>query len=337
MSTPHLLTSVAEATEHRDRDDLDQSVARLMLKFLDANEVTLVRLITDGGTRRLQRRVQISRERGLMAPAAPEDVASLPDLTHVPPYRDCVTHNAVTQCPTDDGRSLTLFPIHGEREVVGLLVIDASTPLAARDVDLVSSILRIISNHLALLEYGERDTLTGLLNRRTFEARFEKLRRRLTATADPAQVSNWLALMDVDQFKSINDRYGHLFGDEVLLLISHLMRRNFRGADHLYRFGGEEFLIVLEGVSEAGAGIAFERLRLGIEAYDFPQVGRVTISLGFTRIDPQDVTTTCVERADAALYYAKGIGRNCVRGYETLIATGQLVAKRQSEDVELFE
>ena len=105
--------------------------------------------------------------------------------------------------------------------------------------------------------------------------------------------------------KLVNDGYGHLFGDEVLLLVSRLMKRSFRGADQLFRFGGEEFLVVLERTNELGATIALERLRSAVAEYPFPQIGKVTVSAGFTRIVPTDVATTCVERADEALYHAK--------------------------------
>jgi diguanylate cyclase (GGDEF)-like protein len=151
-----------------------------------------------------------------------------------------------------------------------------------------------------------------------------------------ADEPSWLALVDIDRFKAINDGYGHLFGDEVLLLVSRLMQRTFRGADYLFRFGGEEFVIMLEHASQEGARIALERLRQAVELYEFPQVGRVTISIGNTQITEQDVPTTCIQRADAALYYAKEHGRNCVWNFEHLVSIGELVAPALSADVELF-
>jgi diguanylate cyclase (GGDEF)-like protein len=114
------------------------------------------------------------------------------------------------------------------------------------------------------------------------------------------------------------------------------MTRSFRGADQLFRFGGEEFVIVLDQASIEGAAIAFERLRAAIETNKFPQVGRVTISLGYTRILADDAPTTCAERADAALYYAKHNGRNNVRSHEVLTAAGEIAPKPQSGDIELF-
>jgi diguanylate cyclase (GGDEF)-like protein len=145
-----------------------------------------------------------------------------------------------------------------------------------------------------------------------------------------------LGLIDIDKFKSINDTYGHLFGDEVLLLVAQIMQRSFRGADQIFRFGGEEFVVVLDHATTSGVDIAFDRLRATIEQFAFPQVGRVTISLGYSEISPNDDPTTCVERADAALYYAKHHGRNNIRNYEALVAAGELTVKSGGEEAELF-
>ena len=89
--------------------------------------------------------------------------------------------------------------------------------------------------------------------------------------ANPAY---WLGVIDVDHFKRVNDNFGHLIGDEVLLLLSRLMRTCFRFHDRLYRFGGEEFVAVIRCESEDDALQAFERLRQACEQYNFPQVGQ---------------------------------------------------------------
>jgi len=234
--------------------------------------------------------------------------------------------------------SVAVFPIESARDVIGLLVLKCRNQLEKRELQLVCTILRILKNHVELLDYGERDTLTHMLNRKTFEARFTKIRERLRSaeTRCAAKESSWLGLVDIDKFKSINDSHGHLFGDEVLLLISQIMRECFRGADQLFRFGGEEFVIVLDRAAAVGAAIAFDRLRAEVEVFKFPQVGRATISLGYSQIRPEDGPTTCVERADAALYYAKHHGRNKVCHYEGLLAAGELIVKVDSAEPELF-
>jgi diguanylate cyclase (GGDEF)-like protein len=343
VTTTHdLLDSVAETTTHRDRDELDKAVVRLLTQFLETRSVTLLRLIDDASTKRVASRVTASPQHGEVVSPATDNPSDLPALADFPDWQDCVLRNEVVRCSGADGRLTTVFPIHGGRAVVGLLVIETTALLTMREVDLVQGVLGIVRNHLALLDYGELDTLTGLLNRRTFEGHFDKLRQRMlavdTGPVEPSAAArdpSWLALIDIDRFKSINDGYGHLFGDEVLLLVSQLMKRTFRGADQLFRFGGEEFVVVLERASEAGARIVFERLRTTIEEYKFPQVGRVTVSVGYTRIDARDVATICVERADSALYYAKSHGRNNVQSCEELVAAGE-ISTRKGSDVELF-
>jgi diguanylate cyclase (GGDEF)-like protein len=339
LTTSQLIDSVASTTSHRDRDDLDLSMVRLLLEFIDAESVAMYHVLDDNGVKRVMRRA--AQRRGLEA-VGPEEIRELAipmALSDIPAWRDCVLQHKVVQYLGATGHSHNVFPIKSEREVVGVLEVEVRGDLQSRDAQLIDALLRIMKNHLALLDYGECDTLTGLLNRKTFEASFDKLRLRLQnvgAAATNGEPS-WLGIVDIDKFKSINDNYGHLFGDEVLLLMAGLMKQSFRGADQLFRFGGEEFVIVLDHASTAGAEIAFDRLRAKIEAHTFPQVGRVTISLGYTQIDPQDAATTCVERADAALYYAKHHGRNLVRHYEALIAAGELTAKKETQaDVELF-
>jgi len=347
-----LLDGVAQATSHRDRHDLDREVARLLLGFLNAETVTLLRLVEDDASRQVLRQVCLASSR-TETTLAGKNPPSWP-VTENAEWHECIVKGEILHSQDAQRRAITLVPIRGEHEVNGLLVIETRARLEKRETDLVAGILSIIRNHLALLDYGELDTLTGLLNRKTFERSFEKVRRqnrerqpapRADSEAAPAppaedpaqQDSSWLALIDVDHFKSVNDGYGHLFGDEVLLLVSRLMKHSFRGADQLFRFGGEEFVVVLERTNEHGAAIALERLRSAVAEYPFPQIGKVTISVGFTRIVQSDVSTTCVERADEALYYAKNHGRNRVQNWEALEAAGEITAKSDHGDVELFD
>ena len=340
MTTELLAQRVADTTSRRDRDELDLSITRLLLQFLGAYSVSLFRLVSDGAVMRIGKRAAVAQGAEESGPDRATELAQLPALADLPAWKECVAKNQVVQTTGPDGRLTTLFPLRGERDVNGVLAVETPQALAPRDADLVYGILQILQNHLALLEYGERDTLTSLLNRKTFEASFHKLHERLPQIKktgpSAAQEPSWLALIDIDKFKAINDNFGHLFGDEVLLLTSQLMMRNFRGADQLFRFGGEEFVVVLDQASEVGARIALERLRAAMETFDFPQVGTVTISIGYTQITPQDMSTICIERADAALYYVKSHGRNGVRSYETLVASGDLVVKVDKSEVDLF-
>jgi diguanylate cyclase (GGDEF)-like protein len=136
--------------------------------------------------------------------------------------------------------------------------------------------------------------------------------------------------LDIDHFKSVNDNFGHLIGDEVLILLGHhLMRSSFRLNDQLYRFGGEEFVLLLQCSCEQEMGQVLERFRSTVENFEFPQAGRVTVSIGFTRLREDDTPDVAFGRADKSVYYAKGNGRNQVCSYDGLV-----LSKHLSEQVD---
>jgi diguanylate cyclase (GGDEF)-like protein len=337
MAEPHLIESVASATAHRDRDELDAAIARLLLDFLEAERVRVLRLVDDGGVASVQVGVAIDRDGRTEAAAGRRNPSKLMRLDFDPAWSECVATRDPVHAIDAEGRWRSVFAVLGERDVLGLLEIEVEVALAPRDTRLVEGILRIMRNHLALLEYGERDTLTGLLNRKTFDLHFGKLLQRTRRTGSGrAGGPSWVALVDVDEFKSINDRAGHLFGDEVLLLIAQQMRGCFRGEDKLYRFGGEEFVVVLEAASAAGAAVALERLRAAVENYRFPQIGHATVSVGYTQVEGGDTPASAFDRADAALYFVKQNGRNRVASFEALEKDGKLARKSGRSDIELF-
>jgi diguanylate cyclase (GGDEF)-like protein len=341
-----LIDSVARTTSHRDRDSLDAAIATMLFEHLEPERVTVYRLIGQADDTRVQRRVSISAESGRLGPES-VDLKNLPRVNDRAHWRECVMmRDAVHFVPPDrdicTDRLCSVFPLVGERDAIGLVEIEFASSqrwaLKPHEARLVKGVLGILNNHLQALDYGERDTLTGLLNRRTFDCYFAKLRERAQEqerSGDEAAAS-WLAVIDIDLFKSINDSHGHLFGDEVLLLLSRLMHANFRSVDPMFRFGGEEFVIAIDGADEAGARAAFERFRARVEQFRFPQVGTVTVSIGFTRIRAGDAPQSAVERADAALYFAKHNGRNQSLSYESLVESGRMASKEERSEVELF-
>jgi diguanylate cyclase (GGDEF)-like protein len=177
-----------------------------------------------------------------------------------------------------------------------------------------------------------------LLNRKTFDEKVLRIITSLRATdSQPdGRGAYCLAILDVDHFKRVNDRFGHLYGDEVLLLFARTMVEAFRGGDLLFRIGGEEFVVVLKDVDLNRALAVLERFRQTVETFPFPQVGQITASIGVSMITSGDLPSTVIDRADKALYYAKNNGRNQVSVYETLIAEKKLSAAVDDSDVELF-
>lgn len=338
MGASHLIHGVAASTAQRDPEQLDHAIGQLLCRFLGARSLAVYHLLREeDGNVHTALRIELSAN-GVRTDTLSVAQPATPALAdEIAACLACTRSQQFVEHASTGGEILTAFPVHASKDVARACVVPSSESLTVAQIDMVFGVLRIIQNHLALVDYGERDTLTGLLNRKTFESHFEKMRRRNSA-AEAAQSSEpgWLALADIDKFKSINDSHGHLFGDEVLLIVSQILKRSFRGADQLFRFGGEEFLIVLDHATEVGAQVALERFRAAVEAHTFPQIPRVTISVGYTRILPHDVPTICAERADDALYFAKRNGRNKLCNYEKLVAAGDLKPKANLTDVELF-
>ena len=160
------------------------------------------------------------------------------------------------------------------------------------------------------------DGLTGLYNRRQFEIGLEQECNR--TKRHPSDFS--LAILDIDFFKKVNDNYGHQYGDYVLKTVADLMKQSFRKTDLLYRYGGEELVIIMPETNIEGAEIPVQRLRRMVEEYVFDYNGvkaKVTVSIGLT-MNYQNLNTSAeiLKSADEALYRAKEGGRNRVILYE---------------------
>jgi diguanylate cyclase (GGDEF)-like protein len=339
---------LAELTGFRDRDVMDVTLVMALRDLLEPESVAIYRTVGEPGQERWLTRAHL-RAGDAVASADPlwAKPEALPLVATHPLRLEAMRTRSVTQV-VQGGQWLYLFPIATDRDVVGVIEILSTRRLGTGSQRMVSSVLRIYHNFQGLLDYSERDTLTGLLNRKTFDESFLKVLSEIPARPaaeheaedrrhDPATPHYVLGVIDIDHFKSVNDRFGHLIGDEVLLLLSRLMRGSFRFHDLLYRFGGEEFVVLMRCDEEIHAGEAFERLRVNTERYVFPQVGRITVSIGFTEVRAGDAPAAAFERADKAVYHAKGHGRNQVHNYAALVASGVIVeAAQQSSDVELF-
>ncbi|MEO5377262.1 MAG: diguanylate cyclase [Magnetococcus sp. DMHC-6] len=229
-------------------------------------------------------------------------------------------------------------PVRSEK-FIGFLLIDC-TEHVAWVKRLTNFFLRIFMNQLSLIHKKERDPLTGLLNRQSFDAKINRVllalndggRRRADDTSGKGVI---LAVFDIDHFKRVNDQFGHLIGDEVLLLFSRIMEQCFRLTDFLFRFGGEEFIALLNDISPEEGYAALERFRRMVERYDFPQVGQVTVSIGSVVVSCSEIPSTLIEKADLSLYYAKNHGRNQVQVYQDLVASGELAGPDVQEDSEI--
>ncbi|HEX7110886.1 MAG TPA: GGDEF domain-containing protein [Mizugakiibacter sp.] len=342
-----LLDSLAEITHERDLEALDRSLLVSLAELVPLRAAALYKLAGECGAPRALAEV---------VRAVPGSGSAFAVTVGAPTARDrddaalaeCLASQLPLQCPAPRGGARLLVPLLCDGHALGALALESADELAEARL-LVEGFARIYANYVALLHESERDKLTGLYNRRTFDRRLQRLIEQQRSERAFARESGadarrsaghgapvWLAIFDIDHFKRINDTFGHVYGDEVILLLSQRMKACFRRTDLLFRFGGEEFVVLLEPAPEAMARRALERFRERIAAQPFPQVGPVTVSLGYARMAPGDYPMLVLDRADKALYYAKQHGRNRTCGYEALVAAGELDAPHLAGSVDLF-
>jgi len=227
-------------------------------------------------------------------------------------------------CTTLDDREHGLEAVRAGADLlltkpVDLIAVEMCLITAARvtatQVQLTLQNAELQMLNATLAEHARTDQLTGLANRRRLDDDLEVL-ASLAARYD---MTTCVAMCDVDRFKAYNDRFGHLAGDQVLKALAAAMERLSRESDTIYRFGGEELLILLPHQDLASAEIAVERLRRAIEAMavehpDNAPYGVVTVSFGLASLQGRALCEPrgLVEQADAALYEAKRTGRNRV-------------------------
>ncbi len=352
MTTPEplmasLLDHLVEITAHRDHDLLDTSVMTALLNMVGVNHARVMELFQSRGDLLIRPRIWISDgkvqtldEETSASELMGETIVTYPGLV------SCIAQrkNRLEEVRAN-GQHALWIPIWQNDKVSTCLEIVNDTPFTPQMLQVMEGILSVYRNYQSLLDYSERDSLTGLLNRKTFDEKFARMVSAKPADAAPrgteerrqhADVkAQWLAVIDIDHFKRVNDDFGHLYGDEVLILVANVLRASFRAQDRVFRFGGEEFVILLRSTTRADAQMIFERFRSNIEQYAFPQVGQITVSIGFASIS-HETPVVILGHADQALYYAKDHGRNQVCYYDALLEQGLLHADKKSESVEFF-
>ncbi len=325
-----LVDSVAHFTHQRDTEALDHSLTLSLAELADARAVTLYKRAGErvGPHERL---VRCSR-----------NALGRFNVEQVPRSTDAAAELLLQQGERDggcvrlrDGSYGMLVPIRHDGRMIGALMLESEHPLELLR-PLVEGFARIYANYVGLLDESERDKLTGLYNRRSFDRHLQRQLHGTQPREGEAAGQTWLAILDIDHFKRINDTWGHLYGDEVILMIAQQMRASFRYGDALFRFGGEEFVVLMSAIDREAAGAALQRFRIRVQDHAFPQVGQVTVSVGFALIGPHDYPATVLDRADKALYFAKNSGRNQVFSYEDLRARGALDGDVTAGSVDLF-
>ncbi len=346
-----ILQNLVEMTGHRDHLRLEVSVLSTLQDLSGTLEVRALEVFAINGNLYVRPRTWL--EDGCWVSASQDAAHDLGKvaLSDMPELSQCLQEHAHdAQAVVDHAKYRLWLPVWLEDKVTSCLEITQTKPFPASKLEVIQGVFRVYQNYQSLLDYSERDALTGLFNRKTFDDHFARQTHdadALRSCAEPDAASgeqrhgppedarHWLAVVDIDHFKLVNDRFGHLYGDEVLILVANILRSSFRSQDRIFRFGGEEFVVLLRAATLETAHQVFNRFRTTVEAHPFPQVGQITVSLGFAATD----TGTSVEilgQADQALYYAKEHGRNRVCYYDELMRAGEVAAKVSNDDVELF-
>lgn len=346
-----LISHVVEISSHRDRTEINAAMIDALMDLFHPQQMCIYRCYTS------KKKTVVFACAGYGADGRFVRNAYLPDhqycqkIERTPLLNRCRKEMSAVIDFTDEGLHRIVFPVIRLDAPVYLIELTLSDEFSADQRVTLMGLIEYFGNHIALLDYGEADTLTDLSSRKTFDKHLFELLGKASqddlnspATSPPARrhgesqsSSHWLAICDIDHFKQVNDIYGHLIGDEVLIMLAQMMRQSFRFDDQLFRFGGEEFIALLQPADLESARTTLERFRANVEAEVFSRVGHVTISIGFSRLLHNDTPTDVIDRADEALYFAKRQGRNQVACYETLVSTGHLVAKDIAKgEVELF-
>lgn len=216
-----------------------------------------------------------------------------------------------------DVRSLIAIPLYTREKPFGIFgVFSSREELAKSETDFLSMFAQQIELAItiaglfeAVKEQAVTDGLTGLYNRRYFEDYLKKEATRSQRSSQPFSIIG----LDLDFLKHINDKFGHAYGDVAIKTVADILKINARSIDTAARMGGEEFNIILPGISSEGAMIAAERIRKAIEEKELEVIGKVTASIGVaTFLEHSDNLEELMELTDQAMYNSKRNGRNRV-------------------------
>jgi diguanylate cyclase (GGDEF)-like protein len=336
----HVLEHGEPVARHRHRTLMEIGLASALFHALGAESVNLFQVQNAGEQLLLHRLTHVGADGLRFFDTDFETSDQVVALGARDDFRCCVTDERIVfDAEPDAPRGTCCLPVAYDGKVAGLVEIRGIAAPADAQLALALALVGDYRSELSRLDDAEHDPLTGLLNRPAFDANLARIVHSLASPAvDPAllpgqdrrdppgraRAPHWLAVIDVDRFRRINDAFGYLYGDEVLVLLAGLMRTGFRFEDKLFRFGGEAFVAVLKPGPEAGIRGVLERFRATVEAQHFPQVGQVTVSIGCAPLHPGDTAASALAAAEDALAYAKRHGRNQVCSHPALVVAGEL-------------
>jgi len=340
-NTHQLLEHISRFTSLRDRDLLILSLMKTISSFMQPNAVSMVRINNKGNP------VQEIRYNEGNYDINYDELKLQNEVDRA--INNLVDANTDEYTVASENEYITVFLLCYDRRCTSYLVLHFPQRISKVESYHVRGMVDIYQNFTQLLNESQTDELTGLANRKTFDEAVSSIydvkntavktyqEEKRHSSDDTENVPFWIAIIDIDHFKKINDTFGHLYGDEVLVHLAQLMKNFFREDDMLFRFGGEEFVIILRNPTRESCYTAMERFRKAVEENDFPGVGQVTISTGVTEMLRGVFHVTLLDYADQALYFSKENGRNKVTFFDELLESGKArIEKTIESDVDLF-
>ncbi len=328
----NIITSLVELTRLRDQQAIRHKLLSSLLEISDAAWLVLCRL------EQKQDDAVIEVCQRMPNPAPDKAVRHFPralfDRGEL--FQRCIDSGMPVWVQDLDGYQGIIFQLPGSGPPHDFVVL-FDERVDGRSERIVGSVLDLYDNFISLVIENTQDPLTRLLNRGAFDIDLPAALLRLNAAEAEADASAgaYLAMMDLDHFKRINDTFGHLYGDEVILLFASLLREVLGEHGRVYRYGGEEFAAIVEGITPRRMTELLERLRQTVEDHEFPQVGQVTVSIGWTELCSNQLPSSLLDAADQALYRAKAEGRNrlCFHDPREQVAGSGPSAESDTDDI----
>ncbi len=344
-STIQVIDSLAEITRYLDKELIEHSLLTTLSEFERDQELRLYKVLRNEPDMELA--LVGHFHEGVIVHGGDINCHSIEDGLAELITRSIEMGQMVVVPGAIEDKSVYVHPIYDQEGELYSLLVQICPPLPIEDERLIGGLLRIYSNYLSLLDLSQKDKLTSLLNRDRLHTNVMQILSRQRLTDNSKHLPNrrrydeqkfWLGVIDIDHFKRVNDAYGHLIGDEILIVFARLMHEVFRNDDLLFRYGGEEFVVVIRADDKDKACRAFERFRTRVAEHEFPMVGTMTASIGVVEVDRQESPADVIDAADRAMYWVKEHGRNRLAFYQDLVEADEISPKAtpMTGEIDLF-
>lgn len=333
---------IVRLTDHRDRDLLELTLSKALLDLLPVNRIVIARVVSEEGENRWLEVARLdAKGGGRVIDPTRVDFQTLVKFEDASDRKKCLDSRERVEIAWagPDGPRINMLPLFSQLRDAdqGVLELHSEAALSAEHLTMVDNLRRIYRNMYSLLEFSDRDPMTGLLNRKSLDDAFysavlEDLDENNSATVGHpldeeerrhrVPANYWLGSATIDNFSLITERHGRVAAEDVLSRVARILSNTFRTYDRLYRFNGEHYGVLMHCPDEALVLAAFERFRASVERTTFPQVGRVTVSCGFTTVLADDSPSSGIEKTQKAVDFAQRSGGNKACSHMGLVRRG---------------